>query len=85
MGEAVEIFYPNGFPKICNGTTKNQPPVDETRQFDSWYEEEIDEDLKWSFALKRFHPNRSSSYAHYSEHDKKQTTLGFSLIHNSIS
>ncbi|XP_022731055.1 thermospermine synthase ACAULIS5-like [Durio zibethinus] len=50
MGEAVEIFYPNGFSKICNGTT-NQTLV-ETHQFDSWYEESIDEDLKWSFALK---------------------------------
>ncbi|MFQ6642775.1 hypothetical protein Gotur_017998 [Gossypium turneri] len=62
MGEAVEIFYPNGFSKICNGTTKNQPPVDETRQFDSWYEEEIDEDLKWSFALKSVLYKGSSEY-----------------------
>ncbi|MBA0747622.1 hypothetical protein Gogos_004523, partial [Gossypium gossypioides] len=62
MGEAVEIFYPNGFSKICNGTTKNQPPVDETLQFDSWYEEEIDEDLKWSFALKSVLYKGSSEY-----------------------
>ena len=66
MGEAVEIFYPNGFSKICSGTT-NQSLDDESRQFDSWYEETIDEDLKWSFALKRFEPklvhlpNNSSS------------------------
>ena len=55
MGEAVEIFYSNGFPKICNGTT-NQTIDDESRQLDSWYEETIDEDLKWSFALNRFEP-----------------------------
>ncbi|KAE8664364.1 Thermospermine synthase ACAULIS5 [Hibiscus syriacus] len=59
MGEAVEIFYPNGF---CNGTTKN-PTVDEThQQFDSWYEETIDEDLKWSFALKSVLYKGASEY-----------------------
>ncbi|XVF89029.1 hypothetical protein PTKIN_Ptkin19aG0098400 [Pterospermum kingtungense] len=50
MGETVEIFYPNGFSKICNATT-NQNLENESHQFDSWYEETIDEDLKWSFAL----------------------------------
>lgn len=48
MGEAVE-FFANGFSKNC----------DETNQLDSlhncsWYEEVIDDDLKWSFAVKRF-------------------------------
>ena len=56
MGEAVEIFYPNGFSKTCHGTT-NQNLDDESQQFDSWYEETIDEDLKWSFALKRYESN----------------------------
>ncbi|XVE97749.1 hypothetical protein REPUB_Repub03eG0045400 [Reevesia pubescens] len=60
MGEVVDIFYPNGFSKICNGTT-NQV-LDETHQFDSWYEETIDEDLKWSFALKSVLYKGASEY-----------------------
>jgi hypothetical protein len=49
MGEAVQFFDTNGFSKKC----------EETNQLDSlhngsWYEEVIDDDLKWSFAVKRF-------------------------------
>ncbi|EOY30017.1 S-adenosyl-L-methionine-dependent methyltransferases superfamily protein isoform 2 [Theobroma cacao] len=61
MGEAAEIFYPNGFSKICNGTTKQN--LDETHQFDSsWFEETIDDDLKWSFALKSVLYKGASEY-----------------------
>jgi thermospermine synthase len=44
MGEAVaETFFytSNGFPKTCNNEI----------QADSWYEETLDHNLKWSFAL----------------------------------
>ncbi|XWS26458.1 hypothetical protein CRYUN_Cryun26dG0034400 [Craigia yunnanensis] len=61
MGEAVEIFYPNGFSKICHGTT-NQNLDDESHQFDFWYEETLDEDLKWSFALKSVLYKGASEY-----------------------
>ncbi|OAY54149.1 thermospermine synthase ACAULIS5 [Manihot esculenta] len=44
MGEAVEIIYTtNGFSKLC---TQNHDQS-------SWYEETIDDDLRWSFALNR--------------------------------
>ncbi|KAG8635969.1 hypothetical protein MANES_16G084600v8 [Manihot esculenta] len=46
MGEAVEIIYTNGFSKLCSQPT--HPNLD---QSSSWYEETIDDDLKWSFAL----------------------------------
>ncbi|EEF46124.1 thermospermine synthase ACAULIS5 [Ricinus communis] len=51
MGEAVEIIYTNGFSKLCTQPptqTHNQVLVD---HHSSWYEETIDDDLKWSFAL----------------------------------
>ncbi|XP_062100545.1 thermospermine synthase ACAULIS5 [Humulus lupulus] len=44
MGEAVEIFLANGFPTFYE--KKDNNPKDS-----SWYEEVIDDDLKWSFAL----------------------------------
>lgn len=58
MGEAVEFFHTNGFLSSkfdhttkalingnCNGNHKD---IDNSG---SWYEETIDDDLKWSFAL----------------------------------
>lgn len=54
MGEAVEIFYENGFSKVCNENNQNMNGNGHQHQDCSWYEEIIDEDLKWSFALNRF-------------------------------
>lgn len=61
MGEAVEFFHTNGFLSSkfdhttkalingnCNGNHKD---IDSSG---SWYEETIDDDLKWSFALNGF-------------------------------
>lgn len=55
MGEAVEFFHANGF---SNLTQKFDPKlvlnVNGNSHLDrdgSWYEETIDDDLKWSFAL----------------------------------
>ncbi|KAK9274417.1 hypothetical protein L1049_019232 [Liquidambar formosana] len=49
MGEAVEIFHANGFSKI------HQEPARELNINNHsncrWFEEEISDDLKWSFAL----------------------------------
>ncbi|THG17728.1 hypothetical protein TEA_030144 [Camellia sinensis var. sinensis] len=56
MGEAVEIFYSNGFCKIQEGSD-HQPfnghhhHHHHHHQNGSWFEEEIDVDLKWSFAI----------------------------------
>ncbi|XP_065850161.1 thermospermine synthase ACAULIS5 [Euphorbia lathyris] len=48
MGEAapVETIYTNGFSKLC---TDNHHIT--YQDHSSWYEETIDDDLKWSFAL----------------------------------
>jgi len=51
--EAVEIIYANGLSKICDGINQT-PSDDQTHNDSSWFEESIDEDLKWSFALNRF-------------------------------
>ncbi|KAK4388704.1 Thermospermine synthase ACAULIS5 [Sesamum angolense] len=55
MGEAVEFFtYSNGFSKVHYGTTHmivDQNDDEQQQQQDSWFEEEIDVHLKWSFAL----------------------------------
>ncbi|KDP34042.1 hypothetical protein JCGZ_07613 [Jatropha curcas] len=50
MGEAVEIIFTNGFSKLCNDTTTNNNNIISLDD-SSWYEETIDDDLKWSFAL----------------------------------
>ncbi|KAJ6924294.1 thermospermine synthase ACAULIS5 [Populus alba x Populus x berolinensis] len=50
--EAVEIIYANGLSKICDGINQT-PSDDQTHNDSSWFEESIDEDLKWSFALNR--------------------------------
>lgn len=47
MGEAVEFFHCNGFSKV------NEIIIEENGSDDSWFEEEIDVDLKWSFALNK--------------------------------
>ncbi|KAE8100083.1 hypothetical protein FH972_018011 [Carpinus fangiana] len=57
MGEAVQFFDTNGFSKNC----------EETNQLDSlhngsWYEEVIDDDLKWSFAVKSVLHTGTSEY-----------------------
>lgn len=56
MGEAMEFVpYNNGFSKALYETKhvliekQNHDELDE----DSWFEEEIDVDLKWSFSLNR--------------------------------
>jgi len=51
--EAVEIIYANGLSKICDGINQTHSD-DQTHNDSSWFEESIDEDLKWSFALNRF-------------------------------
>uniref|UniRef100_A0A6N2L4D0 thermospermine synthase n=1 Tax=Salix viminalis TaxID=40686 RepID=A0A6N2L4D0_SALVM len=48
--EAVEIIYANGLSKICDGINQTHSD-DQTHTDSSWFEESIDEDLKWSFAL----------------------------------
>ncbi|TXG61804.1 hypothetical protein EZV62_013167 [Acer yangbiense] len=60
MGEVVEIFYENGFPNkvICNDTPTNPNHQDCC----TWYEEIIDDDLKWSFALNRVLHKGTSQY-----------------------
>lgn len=53
MGEVVEIMFGNGFPEIHKDTTPIQT-LHSNQQECHWYEETIDDDLKWSFALNRF-------------------------------
>lgn len=53
MGEAVEIMFGTGFPEIHKDTSPNQT-LHSNQQDCHWYEETIDDDLKWSFALNRF-------------------------------
>ncbi|KAJ4708963.1 Thermospermine synthase [Melia azedarach] len=62
MGEAVEIFYENGFSKVCNENNQNMNGNGHQHQDCSWYEEIIDEDLKWSFALNRVLHKGTSEY-----------------------
>ena len=53
MGEAVEIFIANnnGF---SNFYEKTDQKINTNVEDSCWYEEVIDDDLKWSFALNRF-------------------------------
>lgn len=59
MGEAVKFFpYNNGFSSSKayyenNHMMLEQNQKEEENQ-DSWFEEVIDDDLKWSFALNRY-------------------------------
>lgn len=53
MGEAPKLLYVNGFPKYGHDEIDHHL----TNNYDhdiAWYEEVIDDDLKWSFALNRF-------------------------------
>ncbi|KAI7988432.1 Thermospermine synthase ACAULIS5 [Camellia lanceoleosa] len=69
MGEAVEIFYSNGFCKIHEGSD-HQPfsghhhhhHHHHHHQNGSWFEEEIDVDLKWSFAINSVLHKGTSEY-----------------------
>lgn len=55
MGEAVEILLTNGFNKIYENGHHKLFDCEKKGNMDScWYEEVIDDDLKWSFALNRF-------------------------------
>ncbi|CAK9171620.1 unnamed protein product [Ilex paraguariensis] len=54
MGEAVEFFHSNGFCKVHEESDPNH--------ISSWFEEEIDVDLKWSFALNRVLHKGTSEY-----------------------
>ncbi|KAJ4830842.1 amp-CoA ligase [Turnera subulata] len=61
--EAVEIFFTNGFPKICNEPDQNlNHHQKQSDHSSSWYEEAIDEDLKWSFALNSVLQKATSEY-----------------------
>ncbi|KAK4412679.1 Thermospermine synthase ACAULIS5 [Sesamum alatum] len=63
MGEAVEFLtYNNGFPKVVHYETSSHMIVEEEEQPDSWFEEEIDVHLKWSFALNRVLHRGTSEY-----------------------
>lgn len=53
MGEAPEVFYINGFSKFGHEIETQQNHVNDQNHDSSWYEEIIDEDLKWSFKLNR--------------------------------
>ncbi|KAG6409531.1 hypothetical protein SASPL_127571 [Salvia splendens] len=53
MGEAMEFVpYNNGFSKLALFENKHIV-IEKQNHEDSWFEEEIDVDLKWSFALNR--------------------------------
>lgn len=52
MGEAPEMFYVNGFAKVVPEVQPNH--VNNVDDSSTWYEEIIDDDLKWSFKLNRF-------------------------------
>ncbi|KAF8401066.1 hypothetical protein HHK36_014369 [Tetracentron sinense] len=57
MGEAVEIFLSNGL--SCDDADLK---LEESLKKCSWYEEVIDEDLKWSFALNSILHRGTSKY-----------------------
>jgi len=52
MGEAPEMFYVNEFAKVVPEVQSNH--VNNVDDCSTWYEEIIDDDLKWSFKLNRF-------------------------------
>ncbi|KAK6162025.1 hypothetical protein DH2020_001866 [Rehmannia glutinosa] len=62
MGEAVGLFpYNNGFSKV-HYETNHMIIEQKNEEEDSWFEEEIDVDLKWSFALNRVLHKGTSEY-----------------------
>lgn len=55
MGEAVEIAHAiDGLSKSCYGADAGDINGDDCDR-SCWYEEILNDDLKWSFALNRFH------------------------------
>jgi hypothetical protein len=54
MGEAPELHYVNSFSKFGHDDQIEQHLANNYDHDFSWYEEVIDDDLKWSFALNRF-------------------------------
>lgn len=55
MGEAVEFVHAiNGFSKNCYEEADMGDIHGDDSDSSCWYEEILDDDLKWSFALNRF-------------------------------
>ncbi|KAF8370142.1 hypothetical protein HHK36_031837 [Tetracentron sinense] len=67
MGKAVEVFHSNGFSDI----NPNLVLDDDNQNKCCWYEEEIDEDLKWSFALNSILHRGTSEYQNIALLDTK--------------
>ncbi|KAL6502049.1 amp-CoA ligase [Orobanche gracilis] len=62
MAETHVVFpYSNGLTKVQYETT-NHLVIEEEEEVDTWFEEEIDVDLKWSFALNRVLHRGTSEY-----------------------
>ncbi|KAL6534047.1 amp-CoA ligase [Orobanche hederae] len=62
MAEAHVVFpYSNGLTKVQYETT-NHLIIEEEEEVDTWFEEEIDVHLKWSFALNRVLHRGTSEY-----------------------
>ncbi|KAJ1442855.1 Spermidine/spermine synthase [Sesbania bispinosa] len=62
MGEAPQLLFLNGFSKFDHETQQNHGSKDENHDSSSWYEEVIDDDLKWSFKLNRVLHKTISEY-----------------------
>jgi len=75
MGEAP-VFYINGFSKFEH-EIQQQNHVNDQNHDSSWYEEIIDEDLKWSFKLNRFLITSSNSMYNSSNKKAFYKTLTF--------
>ncbi|KAL0735490.1 hypothetical protein Bca4012_011700 [Brassica carinata] len=71
MGEVVEIMYGNGFPEIHKDTSPIQTRHS-SQQECHWYEETIDDDLKWSFALNSVLHKGTSEYQEIALLDTKR-------------
>ncbi|KAM4121364.1 hypothetical protein ACJW30_01G000200 [Castanea mollissima] len=73
MGEAIHFFHTNGY---ANGFLKIHEETNQTltnnHEECSWYEEVIDDDLKWSFALKRVLHKGISDYQEIALLDTKR-------------
>ncbi|GFS37995.1 S-adenosyl-L-methionine-dependent methyltransferases superfamily protein [Actinidia rufa] len=61
MGEAAEMFYSNGFSKTHHDSS-DQILSNRYHENSSWFEEEIDVDLKWSFAINSVLHKGTSEY-----------------------
>ncbi|GFZ15575.1 S-adenosyl-L-methionine-dependent methyltransferases superfamily protein [Actinidia rufa] len=63
MGEAADIFYSNGFSKTSHHDSSDQILASHGyHENSSWFEEEIDVDLKWSFAINSVLHKGTSEY-----------------------